>query len=229
MHTQRHLKTAVLLSGGGSTLANLLECRRLDGLPIDIELVISSRPNAGGLRIAADAGIRTAVVNSRDFVSPGRTAEEINHWGDMSREVDKLLIPGEYDLVLMAGYLSRYVIPDELYGRVLNIHPSLIPMFCGDGMYGLKVHHAVVQSGVKITGCTVHFANNKYDAGPIILQRACPVYCHDLPKDVQARVFKEECKAYPAAIRLFVDERIHLDEVTSRVFIDDEGKEDIWR
>lgn len=218
------LKTAVLLSGGGSTLKNLLECRERDGLPIDVELVISSRPKAKGLQVAADAGVATAVVDPHQFTMIGREAEVLYRWEEMSDIITESLLAGKYDLVCMAGYLSRYVIPDELYGKVLNIHPSLIPMFCGTGMYGMRVHRAVVAAGVKITGCTVHIANNEYDAGPIILQRACPVYGADTPEDVARRVFREECVAYPDAIRLFADGRIRL-ESDSRVSIEGEGEE----
>ncbi len=218
------LKTAVLLSGGGSTLRNLLECRERGELPIDIDLVISSRPDAGGLDIARAAGIAAKVVNPRDYAMNGREAEIVYDWKTMSVDLDKLLIGNRFDLVCMAGYLSRYVIPDDLYGKVLNIHPSLIPMFCGEGMYGMRVHQAVVDHGVKITGCTVHFANNEYDAGPIILQRACPVYHSDSPEDVQKRVFKEECIAYPEAIRLFAAGRLYFD-AKSRVVVKDAKKD----
>ena len=222
---RNRLKTAVMISGNGSTLRNLLACRESGELPIDIALVISSRAEARGLRVAAGAGIPTAVVDPGDFTMPGRTGETLYRWADMSNEIDKLLLPGKFDLVCMAGYLARYLIPPELYGKVINIHPSLIPMFCGDGMFGMRVHRAVVEAGVKITGCTVHIANNEYDSGPIILQRACPVYCHDSPETVAERVFVEECEAYPAAIRLFAEGRVHMSG-RSRVFIDDEGRDD---
>lgn len=218
----KRLKAAVLLSGGGTTLGNLLAYARRDELPVDVELVISSRPNAGGLRVAYDAGIRAEVVNPRDYTMDSREAEVIYDWRRMSRRIDDLILPGGFDVVCMAGYLSRYIIPDELYGRVFNIHPSLIPMFCGEGMYGLRVHRAVVASGVRITGCTVHVANNEYDAGPIVLQRTCPVYSDDAPEDVAARVFAEECIAYPAALNLFAEGRVRLLS-RARVFVNDRG------
>ena len=215
----RRLRIAVLLSGGGTTLANLLHWREEGRLLADVELVISSRPGVRGLRIAADAGIRAEVVAAKDFTQSAREAETIRDWGAMSREMDKLLLPGGYDLVCMAGFLSRYVIPPELEGRVLNIHPALIPMFCGEGMYGHRVHEAVVESGVRVSGCTVHFADNHYDSGPIILQRCCPVYSDDTPEDVAARVFEEECIAYPTAINLIADNRVHF-TTAQRTYID---------
>jgi phosphoribosylglycinamide formyltransferase, formyltetrahydrofolate-dependent len=214
----KRLKTAVLLSGSGTTLKNLIDRREKGEVPIDIDLVISSKPNAGGLKIAADAGIRTKVISPKNFTKPGREAETLNNWEAMSAELNKLLLPGGYDVICMAGYLSRYIIPDALFGKVLNIHPSLIPMFCGPDMYGMRVHQAVVDSGVKITGCTVHIANNEYDAGPIILQRSCPVYSHDTPEDVAKRVFAEECEAYPEALRLIAEDRLEIISNT-RVFI----------
>ncbi len=214
----KRLKTAVLLSGSGRTLMNLIERSKKGEIPIDIDLVISSKPNAGGLKIAADAGIRTKVISPKDYPRSGREAETITNWEAMSDDMSKLLLPGGYDVICMAGYLSRYVIPDELFGKVINIHPSLIPMFCGPEMYGMRVHRAVIDSGVKITGCTVHIANNEYDAGPIILQRACPVYSHDTPEDVAKRVFAVECEAYPEALRLIADDRLELISNT-RVFI----------
>ncbi|MDR1612154.1 MAG: phosphoribosylglycinamide formyltransferase [Planctomycetota bacterium] len=214
----KRLKTAVLLSGGGSTFKNLLEKREQGRIPIDVELVVSSRLGAKGLEIARDAGIRAEVVDPKGYSFNGREAEILYDWGRMSREIDKLLLPEKFDLVCMAGYLSHYLIPEELTGKVFNIHPSLVPMFCGQGMYGMRVHRAVVASGVKLTGCTVHLVNNQYDAGPIVVQRSCPVYSEDTPEDVRRRVFKEECIAYPHAINLFAEGRIRIISNT-RAFI----------
>lgn len=206
---RRRLRLAILLSGGGSTLHNLIKCREEGRLWADIGMVISSRSGVRGLEIAAAAGIPTHVVASAGYLNvSAREGERIHDWRRMSDDLSKLLLPGKFDLVCMAGFLCRYYIPDELLGRVINIHPSLIPMFCGQDMYGDRVHRAVVNAGVRVSGCTVHFADNNYDTGPIILQRACPVYSDDGPKDVQARVFLEECKAYPDAINLIADERV---------------------
>lgn len=214
-----NLKIAVLLSGSGTTLGNLINVRERGGLMADIDLVVSSRASAGGLNIARKAGIRTEVVEAKDFTLSAREGEVIRDWLAMSRTIDKILLSDKYDLVCMAGFLCRYLFSSRLKGRVINIHPSLIPMFCGQGMYGHRVHEAVVDSGVKVTGCTVHLADQDYDTGPIILQRCCPVYSDDVPEDVAARVFQEECQAYPEAINLIAhgfvhitnDRRIHVD------------------
>jgi folate-dependent phosphoribosylglycinamide formyltransferase PurN len=103
------------------------------------------------------------------------------------------------------------LVPDDFAGRVMNIHPALIPAFCGKGFYGQYVHEAVLAAGVKVTGCTVHFADNVYDHGPIILQRAVPVYENDTPQTLSSRVFAEECDAYPEAIRLFAEGRLKIE------------------
>src|SRR5207245_9770922 len=113
--------------------------------------------------------------------------------------------------VCMAGFMQLSTIPDDFMGRVMNIHPALIPAFCGKGMYGEHVHEAVLGYGAKITGCTVHFADNQYDHGPIILQRAVPVMNDDTPQTLAARVFAQECEAYPEAIRLFAEGRLRID------------------
>ncbi|MDR2390065.1 MAG: hypothetical protein LBE84_00070, partial [Planctomycetota bacterium] len=172
-------------------------------------LVISSRPDARGLRVAADAGIRTAVVDSHRYRRSAREGEETPDWFAMSEAVTRELGDANWDLVCMAGFLCRYYFPDSLQGRVLNIHPALIPMFCGQGMYGPRIHEAVIRSGVRVTGCTVHFADHLYDHGPIILQRCCPVYSGDIPEEVAERVFAEECVAYPTAINLIANGRVH--------------------
>ncbi|MDR1520995.1 MAG: phosphoribosylglycinamide formyltransferase [Planctomycetota bacterium] len=204
-----YLKLAVLISGGGSTLANLVDWWDQGRLLGKVELVISSRPGAKGLQVAAKAGIPSAVVDSDKYRLSAREGEEICDWASMSEEIDKLIAGKDFDLVCMAGWLCRYQIHDKLLGRVINIHPALIPMFCGQGMYGRRVHEAVAASGVRVTGCTVHFADNLYDHGPIILQRCCPVFSGDLPEELAARVFAEECVAYPTAINLFAEGRVH--------------------
>ena len=216
--TQR-LKLAVLLSGGGTTLANLLEWIDHGRLSAEVGLVVSSRPNVKGLDIARNAGIRTEVIPARKYTISAREGEEIRDLAGMSRDIDNLVLDGGYDLVCLAGFLSRYMFSDRLKGRVLNIHPALIPMFCGEGMYGHRVHEAVVASGVRLTGCTVHFADHSYDTGPIILQRCCPVYSDDTPEDVAARVFAEECIAYPTAINLIADRRVSFTS-SHRTYID---------
>lgn len=187
------LPTAVFLSGGGTTLKNLIRVRDAGQLPIDLRLVISSNPKAGGLDIAADADIPTLVVRKRDY--PGDDAYRAAMF-DPCREAG-------VELVAMAGFLKHVLIPDDFVGRVLNIHPSLIPSFCGPGMYGRRVHQAALDKGVKVSGCTVHLVDNHYDNGPIVLQRTCPVLEDDTAETLAARVFEQECIAFPEAIRQF--------------------------
>ena len=110
----------------------------------------------------------------------------------------------------MGGFLKHVLIPDDFMGRVMNIHPSLIPAFCGHGFYGRRVHQAVLDYGVKVSGCTVHFVDNQYDHGPIILQHVVPVLDDDTPEALAARVFVEECSAYPEAIQRFAQGRLQL-------------------
>lgn len=215
----RRLKLAVLLSGSGTTLANLLDWRKRGDLLADVELVVSSRPDARGLKIAGNAGIRTEVVQASKFNVSAREGEVIRDWPAMSAALDRILLDGDFDLVVMAGFLCRYLFSPKLEGRILNIHPSLIPMFCGQGMYGHRVHEAVVEAGVRVTGCTVHYADHTYDTGPIILQRCCPVFSDDTPEDVASRVFQEECRAYPEAINLLAEGRVHF-ITTRRTYVD---------
>src|SRR4051812_42159604 len=159
------LRLAVLLSGSGTTLQNLLD-RSADGrVPARVVLVVSSRSDAYGLTRAEKAGVPTAVVRRKEF----HTAEEF------SGPIFELCRETGADLVCLAGFLQLLHVPDDFLGRVLNIHPSLIPSFCGHGFYGHRVHEEVLNYGAKVSGCTVHFADNQYDHGPIVLQRPVPV------------------------------------------------------
>lgn len=187
----RDLPIAVFLSGGGTTLRNLIAVRDAGQLPVDFRLVISSNPAAGGLQIAEAAGIPTQVVRKAEF--PGDDAYREAMFGPCRA--------AGAELVVMAGFLKHVLIPDDFIGRVINIHPSLIPAFCGAGMYGQRVHAAALAKGVKVSGCTVHYVDNHYDNGPIILQRTCEVRSDDTPETLAARVFAEECQALPDAIR----------------------------
>ncbi|WP_145353218.1 phosphoribosylglycinamide formyltransferase [Roseimaritima multifibrata] len=183
--------TAVLISGGGTTLKNLLAVRKEGNLPADIRLVISSSASAKGLDFATAEGIATAVVQKSKYPSDEDYSQAIF---DPCRERG-------IGLVVMAGFLKHVLIPEDYEGRVINIHPSLIPAFCGPGMYGRRVHQAAIDKGVHFSGCTVHFVDNHYDNGPIILQRSCPVEPTDTAETLAARVFEEECLALPEAIR----------------------------
>lgn len=192
------IRIAVLISGSGTTLQNLIDHRARGQLPAELVQVISSKPEVLGLQRAQQAGIPWAVVTRKEAGS----AEEF------SRRIFALCRQAGADLVCMAGFLQLLPIPEDHRARVMNIHPALIPAFSGKGFYGRKVHEAVLEAGVKITGCTVHFADNEYDHGPIILQHAVPVLDDDTPDSLAARVFAEECRAYPQAIRLYAERRL---------------------
>jgi formyltetrahydrofolate-dependent phosphoribosylglycinamide formyltransferase len=195
------IRLAVLLSGSGTTLQNLID--RIAGrrLQAEIRLVVSNRYDAYGLERAAKAGLATAVVDRQDF--PSREA--------FSNRIFNLCREAEAELVCMAGFLQLIHIPDDFAGRVMNIHPALIPAFCGKGYYGHRVHEAALAQGVKVSGCTVHFADNQYDQGPIILQRVVPILDNDTPETLATRVFEQECEAYPEAIRLFAESRLRIE------------------
>jgi phosphoribosylglycinamide formyltransferase-1 len=179
------VRLVVLISGGGTTLQNFID-RIADGrLRAVIVGVVSSRADAFGLERAKRAGLPTVVVERGN--------------ADRTWEAIRSLAP---DLVCLAGWLNLLPIPDDFQRRVLNIHPALLPAFGGKGMYGHRVHEAVIKSGVKESGCTVHFADNTYDTGPILVQKRVPVLERDTPEMLAARVFEAECEAYPEAIQL---------------------------
>ncbi len=204
------IRLVVLLSGSGTTLENIFTHIDTRGLPARVDLVVSSRADAYGLVRAEKHGVETAVVASKAFRRKNREGETRTDWDAMSSRLHEVILPRRPDLVCFAGFMCYYGLPPELEGKTLNIHPALIPAFCGKGMYGHRVHEAVVEAGVKVSGCTVHFVNNEYDAGPIILQRTCPVYASDTADDVAERVGLEERKAYPEAVRLFAAGRLRI-------------------
>ena len=187
------IRLGVLISGGGTTLQNFLDKIDADELDATVTVLISSSAKAYGLERARKHNIPTHVIRRGKYPDPAAYGAAI------AEALDR----HEVDLVTMAGFLKLWTIPERYQGRVMNIHPALIPAFCGQNMYGHIVHEAVVASGVKVTGCTVHFADNEYDTGPIIVQRAVPVRFDDTPEDVAERVFEQECIAYPEAIRLY--------------------------
>src|SRR6516165_7440579 len=207
MNRDQPIRLAVLVSGGGTTLQNLLDRCRDGRLAAQVVQVISSHAGVFALERARQAGIPSAVVNRKEA---GSAAE-------FSRRIFDLCRQTRADLVCMAGFLQLLPIPDDFLGRVMNIHPALIPAFCGKGFYGNRVHEAVLAAGVKVTGCTVHLADNQYDHGPIILQRPVPVLDDDTPDTLAARVFEEECEAYPEAIRLFAAGRLRVEGRRVRV------------
>ena len=177
------LKMAVLLSGSGRTLDNFHERIQAGTLQAEIQVVVSNVADALGLEKARRYGYPA-------FHATGNQA------------VNAILADYEIDLIALAGYLKLYVPPEQLKRCVLNIHPSLIPSFCGAGFYGHHVHEAVKDRGCKVSGCTVHFANEVYDEGPIVVQKCVPVDDSDTPDDIADIVFAAECEAFPEAINL---------------------------
>ncbi|MCZ6688399.1 MAG: phosphoribosylglycinamide formyltransferase [Planctomycetota bacterium] len=196
------VRLGVLLSGTGRSLENLIRRIGRGNIPARIVKVVSSDPDARGLVIARDNNIPSEAISRSDHAEIGTFSEAIT----------ASLKEARVDLVCMAGFIHLYRIPEELEGKVLNIHPALVPSFSGSGFYGDQVHRAVLKKGVKVSGCTVHFADNEYDHGPIILQRTVPVEEGDTPETLAARVFEEECEAYPDAIRLFAERRLRIQD-----------------
>lgn len=177
-------RLAILLSGGGRTLLNLHDLISRGELNATIPLVISSKEGIGAGRARAR--------NLHTLVIPGQMTLET---------FSGILNQHAIDLVILAGYLKKLPVPPHYRNKILNIHPALLPKFGGHGMYGDRVHAAVIAAGEKESGCTVHFVDDQYDTGPIILQRTCPVLPTDDAHTLAARVFEQECIAYPEAIR----------------------------
>jgi formyltetrahydrofolate-dependent phosphoribosylglycinamide formyltransferase len=193
----KHLRLGILISGSGRTMINILEQIKKKQLDAEIAVVISSRSDVAGVEKAKAAGLNLEIIRKKDF-------PDIEGF---SQQIKKTLFDAKVDLVIQAGWLCLWKIPPELENRVMNIHPALLPSFGGQGMWGHHVHEAVLKAGCKISGCTVHFCTNEYDKGPIIVQRCCPVKENDDPNTLAARVFEQECIAYPEAIRLFSQEK----------------------
>jgi formyltetrahydrofolate-dependent phosphoribosylglycinamide formyltransferase len=204
----RAIRLGVLISGGGRTLGNLAAKVAAGELNAEIALVIASSAHCGGLEIAKIAGLRSEVVDRKAFDSVEK----------FSAALFNKLREANVDLAALAGFLCLIQIPEDYRLRVMNIHPALIPAFCGKDFHGHKVHKAVIERGVKVSGCTVHFADNEYDNGPIILQRTVPVLDDDTPDTLAARVFQEECVAYPEAIRRYAQGKLRV--VGRRVLTD---------
>lgn len=198
----RPIRLAVLISGGGTTLVNFLKKIKAGELNAEVAVVIASREGIAGIERARESGLACDVIARKTFDSIETFSEAIF---DRCRAAN-------VDLVTLAGFLSLIRIPPDFERRVLNIHPALIPAFCGKGFHGHHVHEAVLARGVKLSGCTVHFADNEYDHGPILVQHAVPVLEGDTPETLAARVFEAECEAYPEAIRLFAEGRLNLED-----------------
>ena len=178
-----------MLSGGGRTLLNLLDRIDEGTLRATIPLVIASRECLGAERARA-RGVPAVLIE------PGEIAEE---------RLGALLREHGIDFVALAGYLKLVRIPEGFAGRIVNIHPALLPEFGGQGMYGDRVHEAVLRSGAARSGCTVHLCDGRFDGGPILLQRECEVRPGDTARTLAERVFALECGAYPAALQRLID------------------------
>ena len=199
--TDRPIRLGVLISGGGTTLLNFLDQVQSGELHAEVPLVIASQKNCKGVERARAAGLECIVIRPKDYST-------VNEFSDA---VFSELRRARIDLVTMAGFLSLLHVPDDFSWRVINIHPSLIPAFCGHGFYGHHVHEAAVRRGVKVSGCTVHFADNEYDHGPIILQKTVSVPDRCTADELASMVFEQEKIAYPEAIRQLASGRLLIE------------------
>ena len=189
-------KIAVLVSGNGTNLQAIID-HYLNNPDIKISLVISNKADAYALKRASLANIPTMVISKKDFPN-------------QSDEILKQVKANNIDLIVLAGYLSILSgsIINEYKNKIINIHPSLIPSFCGPGMYGHHVHEAVIKSGVRYSGCTVHFVNGGVDSGPIILQQAVDVFYTDTPDSIAAKILVYEHKLLVKAIDLIANNKV---------------------
>jgi formyltetrahydrofolate-dependent phosphoribosylglycinamide formyltransferase len=201
------LRLAVLISGGGTTLRNLIDKIAQGHLDARIELVVSSNSHVAGVEIARRAGLPTTIVDRKSYPSVEAFSEDIF----------SACRAASVDLVAMGGFLKLVRVPPDFHLRVMNIHPALIPLFCGKGFHGLKVHEAVLERGCKVSGCTVHFVDDQYDHGPIILQQAVPVLDDDTPETLAARVFQAECDLYPKALALYAGGKLRVEGPRVRI------------
>ncbi|WP_461613666.1 phosphoribosylglycinamide formyltransferase [Clostridium sp. Marseille-QA1073] len=194
------LKIAVLISGGGSNLQSIIDNINSGYLKnCTIEYVISDRENAYGIKRAKENNIKTMVFDRKKYSKA------------LSDEILKVL-KDKVNLIVLAGFTSilNESFIESFKNKIINIHPSLIPNFCGNGMYGIKVHEAAINYGVKVSGCTVHFVDEGTDTGAIILQKTVNVYGEDSPEGLQKRVLIEEHKALPEAIKLISEDKIKI-------------------
>ncbi len=201
-------KIAVLASGGGTDFQSIIDAVENKELNIKIEMLIASKENIYAIERAKKHGIETHVVSRKEYK-------------DKSSDKILELVKDKVDLIVLAGFLSILdgKILDEFENRIINIHPSLIPSFCGPGMYGLRVHEAAIEYGVKFSGCTVHYVNSKVDGGAILLQEAVPVYFEDDAETLQKRILEKEHIILPKAIKLISEGKVEF--VNNRVKIND--------
>ena len=191
------IRLAVLASGGGTTLQNLIDRIAEGRLHASIVHVLVSRSGVGAVDRAERAGLPTSVVQGRGLSAEG-----------LESAVFEPIRAAGADLVVLAGYLSLLPIPGDYRGRIINVHPSLLPAFGGKGFHGIAVHRAAIEAGVRFSGCTVHFVDEVFDNGPIILQRPVPLLDQDTPETLAARIQDAERQALPEAIALYADGRL---------------------
>lgn len=201
MSDRRPLRVAVLLSGNGSTLENLLDHIDAGRVPAEVTAVLSSKREAFGLERAMRRGIPAVAVHRRSFADAPAFQDALH--AELARF--------DVDLVACLGFLSLFELRGKYEGRAINTHPSLIPAFAGQGFYGARVHRAVLERGAKVSGATVHFLDEVYDHGPILLQEPVPVLESDTPDSLAARVQAVERRLVPEAIRLIAEGRVHLE------------------
>jgi len=196
----RSLQLGVLIGGGGRTLLNIAAHIQRGELDARIAAIIAVREDLPGVARARERGLPVQLVDAASS-DPNETDEAIA----------RTLRDCGVELVCLAGYMRYLRIPPDFAGRVINIHPALLPSFGGTGMYGMRVHRAVIAHGCKVSGCSVHFVDDIYDNGPIIIQKCCPVLEDDTPETLAARVFDLECTAYPEAIGLIAAGRAKVE------------------
>lgn len=201
MSPSKPLRVAVLLSGSGTTLENLFVRQEAGTLPIQIVCVVSSRADAFGLERARRRGVPGTLVERKKH-------KDVETFSRMIFDAVRTHRPG---LICLAGFMSLLRVPPDFQGRLMNIHPALLPAFGGKGYYGHHVHEAVLAHGCKVAGCTAHFVDNEYDHGPIILQKAIEVREDDTPDSLAERVQAAEREVFPEAVRLFAEGRLQLD------------------
>jgi formyltetrahydrofolate-dependent phosphoribosylglycinamide formyltransferase len=195
------LRIGVLLSGGGTTMVNIQKEIDAGSLNAEIVQVISSLSTVRGVDLAKGMDLPLEIVRKKDF-------SDVESFSDRIAEI---MDAAKVDLIVQAGWLCLWRIPDNYENKVMNIHPALLPSFGGKGMWGHHVHEAVLKAGCKVSGCTVHFVTNEYDTGPIIVQKGCAVTDTKDADKLAADVFHQECKAYPQAIKLFAEGKLKVE------------------
>ena len=201
------IKLAVLLSGSGTTLQNIIDHIDRGKLDASVECVISSRADVYGLERAKNHDIPAVTIARKEFADSESFNVEL--WADVRKY--------NVDLVVLAGFMSLLEVPKDFINRIINVHPALIPAFCGKGMYGHHVHEAILKYGSKITGATVHFVDDEYDHGAIIMQESVPILDDDTPETLAERVQAKEREIYPRVIQLIAEDRISIEDRRVRI------------